>query len=113
VTSQAQKIGITVLATAVVTTVFMWIEMHAVSIRTTDDFRTALVFPFVVLVEATVRRPVWLLIAVAASQFPIYGAVLGYAWLRNNLRRIGAGLSLIHIVATLMAEASVLFRYYK
>lgn len=90
----------------------MWIELHAVTVKPTDDLRTALLFPFAMLMSFGVHHSTWLVMTVAVLQFPIYGIVIGWAWLQDKPRRIAVGLSLIHLIATLTCEVVVLIRYY-
>jgi hypothetical protein len=85
--THAQKIGVSFITTAGMTIVAAFIALQAIGIGHGSYVPAALLFPFALLTAFVIHHADWLLMTVALSQFPIYGTVLGRAWLRDRLPR--------------------------
>ena len=99
--TNAKKLGVSVIITTGVTTFAVFAVIHALDIKSAINW-LAVVFPFAALTSLIQRREDMFMLAVALLQFPIYGAIVGRAWLRCRLPRTAFTISALHLLAALI-----------
>lgn len=107
--SHAQRIGISAIITAGVTIVAAFFALEAMGIGHGSHIPAALLFPFAFLTAFVVHHADWFLMTVVFSQFPIYGTILGRAWLRERLPGAAISVVVVHVVAVLGCAAAMTF----
>ena len=106
--THAQKIGVSVVATAGVTAVAAFVTLRAMGIGHGSYVPAALLFPFAMIPAFFINDTDWLIMTLALLQFPIYGTFIGRAWLSARLPRTALAVSIVHIVTALGCVAAVL-----
>ena len=107
--THAQKIGVSAAITAGVTTIAAFVALQAMGIGHGSYVPAALLFPFALLTAFIVHHTDWILMTVALLQFPIYGVVIGRAWLRDRLPKAAIVVSILHVAAALGCVAAMKF----
>jgi hypothetical protein len=64
---------------------------------------------FSILTGVVIHHTDGLLLAMALSQFPIYGTILGRAWLYNRLAKAAYGVAVVHAVAVFGSIVAMTF----
>lgn len=106
--SHAQKIVVTVVMTVAVTIIAALIALQSMRGGHGSYIPAALLFPFALLPAFAIDHADWLLITLALLQFPIYGTVLGRAWLRGRLPRASLVVTIAHSVVALGCVAAII-----
>jgi len=94
--TRAQKICISTGVTLVGTVLAVWCALGEMALSVAPELTAPFILPYAFLTVHVFSADKWPFLFFAFAQYPAYGAILTWAWVRNREVRVGWRLLVFH-----------------